>query len=306
VAASQPRIMTSKAQCASGGHERRPRPPGIRSGRCFKSAARATHAFSRLELVLALVVVFVLAGAVLVWLDHAKEAARRSACASNLGQIGNALNVWANDRSPSGPPWRIMPAEGGLCHSPAGTNAWAHFAVLSNELKDPRFLVCPSDKETRIAVTFTSSAEGGLVHPNYQKNALSYFIGLDAVSFGPGAGDYRGWDIESKQVISGDRNIRVDRINAPCSALTHPVAAEIWPDDPATACAWTNGLHGPTTGNLLDLEGSVVQADQSTLLQRLRITTTDGRPIRTNAPNFVERLDLPPVYLNAVHLLMPR
>ena len=71
----------------------------------------------------------------------------------------------------------------------AGSGMFMHFRVMSNELNNPKILVCPSDNRKHAA---------SFAHLN--NNNLSYFVGLDADESYPA------------MVLSGDRNLITNRL----------------------------------------------------------------------------------------------
>lgn len=75
--------------------------------------------------------------------------------------IGISLRAWALDHRGQYP-FNVSTNQGGtleLCARGSDgfdSNAWRHFQVLSNELTDPAFLVCPKDRKHKPARDFRS------------------------------------------------------------------------------------------------------------------------------------------------------
>lgn len=84
---------------------------------------------------------------------------RMTTCQNNLRQIGLAFKVWALDHGDQYP-FNVSTNSGGtleLCApGPDGfdANAVLHFAIISNELSTPGFLVCPRDPGKHAAAGF--------------------------------------------------------------------------------------------------------------------------------------------------------
>jgi prepilin-type processing-associated H-X9-DG protein len=215
---------------------------------------KCNHAFTRLEL---LVVVLVVAGLGCVALPALGASAARSRlaqCFNNLRVTGGGFHRWiieanvgANERFP----WQFNTAEGGTRNSPFVPNAWIHFSVLSNHL-DPRVLVCPSDYAKRIAPDFNGPA--GFTKLGQRDATLSYFMGSDTSPNLP------------RTILCGDRNLTTSGIEicGTIGAISHAL------NSGDSSIQWTN-LHG-ATGNLLFVDGSVSTSTSQDL--RSAITRT--------------------------------
>jgi hypothetical protein len=117
--------------------------------------------------------VFLVAGQVLfIWLFMAGSAvelarapvasrAQSFSCENNLKQIGLAFRTWAIDHDDQFP-FNVSTKAGGtreLCAKGSDgfdQNAALHFQVLSNELSDPKILVCRADAAKQPAIDFST------------------------------------------------------------------------------------------------------------------------------------------------------
>jgi prepilin-type processing-associated H-X9-DG protein len=165
---------------------------------------------------------------------------RRSAginCVNNLKQVGISFKVWAldvNDRYPM----QVSTNEGGTRELAAGTNAFVHFMVMSNELNVPRILVCPLDRKRRYATNFWS---------DFDDSKLSYFVGLEATP------------TNTAMLLCGDRNLT--DASAPGQKRMKLTAS--------TPAGWTRDLHGHQ-GNTCFADGSVQSLTTPQLRQALQ------------------------------------
>src|SRR2546423_1347175 len=111
--------------------------------------------FSRLELVVVLATLFLLAAVALPGLANNRARSEQVSCLSNLRQIGHAFHLWANDHGDKNHWWTPI-SEGGTYLAPGETAPWPfgpslrnnsyfQFAWISNELATPQILVCPGD-----------------------------------------------------------------------------------------------------------------------------------------------------------------
>ena len=114
---------------------------------------------------------------------------RRSVCASNLKQLGLAAKTWSLDNGGRFP-WQVSTNEGGTLEIAASPAVFRHFLAMSNQVEEPKILVCPVDKDRQRSAAFAK----GFTNSN-----LSYFVGLDSDELHP------------ESILSGDRNL----------ALTH-------------------------------------------------------------------------------------
>ena len=217
----------------------------------MKTNHRLSHAFTRVELLAVLVAVAGLGLLVLPALGASASRSRVAQCFNNLRQVGAGFHAWAMTHGEQFP-WQVRKVDGGLGNldgqSPASLNPYVHFAIASNELVTPRVLVCPSDYPKRIASDFGGLAASGFLHVNFRNNAVSYFVGLDALLDRPAG------------LLLGDRNIRTSQSQT-CSA-TGIAANSLFGQDPNVG--FTNAVHG-LYGQVGLTDGSVQSGDSSTV-----------------------------------------
>ncbi len=111
-----------------------------------------------------IVLSFVIAAMLLPALAKNKHTQRPTDCQRNLREIGLAFKVWALDHNDQYP-FNVSTNSGGtreLCAvGPDGfdQNAIAHFRLISNELSNASFLVCPKDPRKHPAQNFSELGE---------------------------------------------------------------------------------------------------------------------------------------------------
>ena len=204
------------------------------------SFSKNAEAFTRLDLAAAVGVSTLFLLVVVPLLAHGPQRSQAAVCLNNLRQIGRAIATWNADHG-AADPWRVDIFGGGTRNHWSGlqNNIWFQFSWLTNELRTPRILACPSDSLVRPAANFGFSSDGGFLDVNYRNQAISYFIGLDSVPDSP------------QSLFSGDRHVRVGPASGSCSSGVSPVYQPL----PDTVWNPTN-LHG-SFGNLLFHDGRV-------------------------------------------------
>jgi len=158
-------------------------------------------------------------------LAKAKAKAQKVQCINNMKQSTLAVIVWVNDNEAGNFPWRLPPWVGGTGNptgmtAPAGytapawwqgglyNNTWFQFWWLSNELNTPKILVCPADKEKKVAADFYAGGDGFL-NGAFRNNAVSYIIGIDGGVTYPNGVTTLSFEDAQQHLVLADRNMEV-------------------------------------------------------------------------------------------------
>jgi prepilin-type N-terminal cleavage/methylation domain-containing protein len=213
----------------------------------------ATEAgFSLIELLVVIAVIAILGALLLPAVARSRTRAQRIQCGNNLKQISASLQLWADDHRGRFP-WWIDQLEGG--GKPNGTdNAKVNlqFCIVSNELSNPKLLVCPQDIDRKPMPNFSVCS----------LTNISYVLGDDATQEKPNL------ILVADRSLSGFELTRLHD-NTACFTINKPNGGQYANWD-ATIC------HRSHAGNLALCDGSVQQFSDSALLKTvLSIKTTD-------------------------------
>lgn len=151
-----------------------------------RSPKHKTQAFTKVELLVLLVISGVLASLLALALGKAKERAQRIQCIDNLRQTSTGFRLFSADGSPDYPfaslsKGTAVPAGLPRFDSKSPGELWKLFQSASMDLSSPRVLVCPADPGRISADSFgTNGLSTEFAHTGQRLNALSYFASIDA------------------------------------------------------------------------------------------------------------------------------
>jgi type II secretory pathway pseudopilin PulG len=149
-----------------------------------RSPRRKVSAVTLLEVLVLVAVMALIAGILLPALQSESVKAPRISCVNNLKNVGLAYRIFTTDNGGQRP-WQLSGTNGTKDTLADPGSAWRHFQFISNELSSSRILVCPSDKERRVATDFSG----------FGPENLSYFLGLE------------GDENIPESILGGDRNL---------------------------------------------------------------------------------------------------
>lgn len=167
--------------------------------------------------------------------------AKQAACLSNLKQIGIAFRTWEGDYSDLYP-MGYFTNQDGTKKSDYTTNPYRYFQAMSNELNNPKVLLCPSDNRM-----FANDFD------HLGNNNVSYFVGLDADETRPA------------MILSGDRNLVTNGVDVIAGLVVIRTNDKV---------GWSSKMHN-LSGNFGLADGSVQRGTGADLQTFLNYTGTN-------------------------------
>jgi competence protein ComGC len=220
---------------------------------------RKSEAFTLVELMLVILVVFVLLTVIASCLapgSHASQKAPRIHCVNNLKEIGTAYQLWANDHKGHFPASESV-ANGGwrefLNSADQGFLSWTNYAIMANYGlgNDGKILVCPADNR-KPADTFSKLVSN---------INLSYFVGVSANP------DQPQWFLAGDRNLSGGIKSGDDFGFSPESGRGNDVAMQT--NSSTGPVCWSLKMHSrgnsAGAGNILLADGSAQQVTSGSL-----------------------------------------
>jgi competence protein ComGC len=219
------------------------------------NAMRNSSAFTRIEMLVVIVCLLVVAILLLPSLRRAKLAAQSISCNGNLKEIGLGYRLWAGDHGglvPSQQSGAKLGWADFLTNAYQGALCWTNYAIMQNELAQwPAIVICPTDERSP-AKSFTNG---------FDNTNVSYFVGVSAN------------DVYPQSIAGGDRNLAPGFVPglgygwSPSNGKGNDVTLAI-----AGPACWSLKMHsaGNAAGaaNILLGDGSAQQVTSATFRQQ--------------------------------------
>jgi type II secretory pathway pseudopilin PulG len=236
--------------------------------------SKQLRALTMVELLVVIVVIAILVGLLIPASRHEPYKATQAACQSNLKQIGIAYRTWEGDYGDKYPQELISANStnfplssdptGYILNHPFPTNttvgaslpygyAYQCYQVMSNELNNPKVVLCPSDERP------TGSIPSDFINlppantAAFNNSTVSFFVGADADESRP------------RMLLSGDRNLMMNRAEVVTGMVVFGTNTPI---------GWSTKMHNQK-GDFGLADGSVQKGSSGTFQTFLSRTGTN-------------------------------
>ena len=230
--------QTVKAVFADGNSAFRSRIPLVSLMR-MRCQNQRSSAFTRIELLVALLTLAVLIGVLLPAMIRRKSSTQLSTCVVNLKQVILAELLWISDNEKGRVSWQYSTNEKGTWEYLESGKLSPHLKALSNEVMTPKIFVCAADdREAARSLTTLSDSN------------VSYFMNMDPGSYTGPIPMEKPW----RNVIFGDRNVT----NSTGSRTRISITASNY-----TSLGWSSRMHNEGRESSQRFRGNVAYADGS-------------------------------------------
>jgi competence protein ComGC len=227
------------------------------------SSNQAGAGFTRLELVVVLVIVVLLGAMAVPAVRHAREKADIITCNGNNKELGIAYRLWAQDHHGL-LPFQASIMDGGwselLRNSRAGQYCWTNSAIMRDEFGGwPGQTVCPADERKPAKNFIVKGSTNDTGNAAFKDNTtVSYFVGVTSSDSYP------------QSILGGDRNLGPGLVPdhnygwSPANGQGNDLL--LFTNSPV---CWSSKMHAKGNligrGNILLGDGSVQQASSRDL-----------------------------------------
>jgi prepilin-type processing-associated H-X9-DG protein len=236
--------------------------------------SKELRALTLVDLVVVVACIVILAALLLPVLAKRMAVKSQAGCDSNLKQIGIAFRTWEGDYGDKYPQELITAGNtnfplgsdptGYILNHPFPTNtavgaslpydyAYQCYQVMSNELNNPKVVLCPEDGRPTGSIPSDFINVPSSNTAAFNNCTVSYFVGVDAD------------DTRPRMLLGGDRNLMMNGLEVVPGFVAFGTK---------TPTGWSAKMHNGK-GNILFADGSVQRTTPSSLQTFLSNTGTN-------------------------------